>query len=317
MRVIDHLTANPGRTAFSFEILPPLKGNDITRVYNIIDRLREFDPKYINITSHRSEVQYQDRPDGTIVRKKVRKRPGSVAIASAIQNKYGITAVPHIICKGFTRDETEYALIDLNFLGVHDLLLLQGDAKGPDKSTDPTEVNLHATDLQQQVNDFNRGIYADGDRFEANATPFSYGMACYPEKHEAAPNMESDLRYAKMKVDQGANYLVTQMFFDNQKYYDFVARCRQEGITVPIIPGIKPVVFRNQLTVLPRVFRSDIPEPFAQELAKCKDDDEAKEAGVEWCIAQCRDLIAHGVPSIHFYSLMASESVRRVARDIY
>ncbi|MBD5251881.1 MAG: methylenetetrahydrofolate reductase [NAD(P)H] [Bacteroides sp.] len=317
MRVIDHLTAHPGQTAFSFEILPPLKGNDITRVYNIIDRLREFDPKYINITSHRSEVQYQERPDGTIVRKKVRKRPGSVAIASAIQNKYGITAVPHIICKGFTRDETEYALIDLNFLGVHDLLLLQGDAKGPDKSTDPQKVNLHASDLQQQVNDFNRGIYADGDRFEANATPFSYGMACYPEKHEAAPNMESDLRYAKMKVDQGADYLVTQMFFDNQKYYDFVARCRREGINVPIIPGIKPVVNCSQLTVLPRVFRSDIPEPFAAELAKCKTDDEAKEVGVEWCIGQCRDLIAHGVPSIHFYSLMASESVRRVAREIY
>ena len=317
MRVIDHLTAHPGQTAFSFEILPPLKGNDITRVYNIIDRLREFDPKYINITSHRSEVQYQERPDGTIVRKKVRKRPGSVAIASAIQNKYGITAVPHIICKGFTRDETEYALIDLNFLGVHDLLLLQGDAKGPDKSTDPQKVNLHASDLQQQVNDFNRGIYADGDRFEANATPFSYGMACYPEKHEAAPNMESDLRYAKMKVDQGADYLVTQMFFDNQKYYDFVARCRREGINVPIIPGIKPVVNCSQLTVLPRVFRSDIPEPFAAELAKCKTDDEAKEVGVEWCISQCRDLIAHGVPSIHFYSLMASESVRRVAREIY
>lgn len=317
MRVIDHLTAHPGQTAFSFEILPPLKGNDITRVYNIIDRLREFDPKYINITSHRSEVQYQERPDGTIVRKKVRKRPGSVAIASAIQNKYGITAVPHIICKGFTRDETEYALIDLNFLGVHDLLLLQGDAKGPDKSTDPHKVNLHASDLQQQVNDFNRGIYADGDRFEANATPFSYGMACYPEKHEAAPNMESDLRYAKMKVDQGADYLVTQMFFDNQKYYDFVARCRREGINVPIIPGIKPVVNCSQLTVLPRVFRSDIPEPFAAELAKCKTDDEAKEVGVEWCIGQCRDLIAHGVPSIHFYSLMASESVRRVAREIY
>lgn len=212
MRVIDHLTRNDGRTAFSFEILPPLKGNDISRVYGIIDRLREFDPKYINITSHRSTVEYQERPDGTIVKKKIRKRPGSVAIASAIQNKYGITAVPHIICKGFTRDETEYALIDLNFLGVHDLLLLQGDAKGPDKSTDPSLVNLHATDLQAQVNDFNRGIYADGEPFEANATPFSYGMACYPEKHEAAPNMESDLRYARMKVDNGASYLVTQMF---------------------------------------------------------------------------------------------------------
>ncbi len=296
MRVIDHLTRNDGRTAFSFEILPPLKGNDISRVYGIIDRLREFDPKYINITSHRSTVEYQERPDGTIVKKKIRKRPGSVAIASAIQNKYGITAVPHIICKGFTRDETEYALIDLNFLGVHDLLLLQGDAKGPDKSTDPSLVNLHATDLQAQVNDFNRGIYADGEPFEANATPFSYGMACYPEKHEAAPNMESDLRYARMKVDNGASYLVTQMFFDNQKYYDFVARCRAEGITVPIIPGIKPVVTRSQLTVLPRVFRSDIPEPFAAELARCTTDEQAKAVGVEWCIAQCRDLMAHGHP---------------------
>ena len=317
MRVIDHLTRNDGRTAFSFEILPPLKGNDISRVYGIIDRLREFDPKYINITSHRSTVEYQERPDGTIVKKKIRKRPGSVAIASAIQNKYGIIAVPHIICKGFTRDETEYALIDLNFLGVHDVLLLQGDPKGPDKSTDPAIVNLHATDLQAQVNDFNRGIYADGEPFEANATPFSYGMACYPEKHDAAPNLESDLRYAKMKVDNGATYLVTQMFFDNQKYYDFVARCRAEGITVPIIPGIKPVVTRSQLTVLPRVFRSDIPEPFAAELAKCTTDDEAKAVGVEWCISQCRDLIAHGVPSLHFYTLMATDSVARVAKEIY
>ena len=317
MRVIDHLTRNDGRTAFSFEILPPLKGNDISRVYGINDRLREFDPKYINITSHRSTVEYQERPDGTIVKKKIRKRPGSVAIASAIQNKYGITAVPHIICKGFTRDETEYALIDLNFLGVHDLLLLQGDAKGPDKSTDPSLVNLHATDLQAQVNDFNRGIYADGEPFEANATPFSYGMACYPEKHEAAPNMESDLRYARMKVDNGASYLVTQMFFDNQKYYDFVARCRAEGITVPIIPGIKPVVTRSQLTVLPRVFRSDIPEPFAAELARCTTDEQAKAVGVEWCIAQCRDLMAHGVPSLHFYTLMATDSVARVAKEIY
>lgn len=317
MRVIDHLTRNDGHTAFSFEILPPLKGNDISRVYGIIDRLREFDPKYINITSHRSTVEYQERPDGTIIKKKIRKRPGSVAIASAIQNKYGIIAVPHIICKGFTRDETEYALIDLNFLGVHDLLLLQGDAKGPDKSTDPSQVNLHASDLQSQVNDFNRGIYADGEPFEANATPFSYGMACYPEKHEAAPNMESDLRYAKMKVDAGASYLVTQMFFDNQKYYDFVARCRAEGINVPIIPGIKPIVNRSQLTVLPRVFRCDIPEPFASELARCTTDDEVKAVGVEWCIAQCRDLMAHGVPSIHFYTLMATDSVARVAKEVY
>lgn len=316
MRVIDHLNQSKS-TAFSFEILPPLKGNSIEKVYAIIDKLREFDPKYINITSHRSEMIYKELPDGTIVKQKMRKRPGSVAIASAIQNKYGITAVPHIICKGFTRDETEYALIDLNFLGVHDLLLLRGDAKGPELSTDPKVVNMHATDLQKQVNDFNNGIYADGERFEANATPFSYGMACYPEKHEEAPNMESDIRYAKQKVEQGADYLVTQMFFDNEKYYAFVDRCRQEGITVPIIPGIKPIVFKNQLTVLPKIFRSDIPEEFATELRKCDTDAQVKAIGVEWCIAQCRDLIAHGVPSLHFYTLMASESVKQVAKSVY
>lgn len=317
MRVIDHLTENPGKTAFSFEILPPLKGNSIEKVYNIIDKLREFDPKYINITSHRSEMIFREMPDGSFRSQKLKKRPGSVAIASAIQNKYGITAVPHIICKGFTRDETEYALIDLNFLGVHDLLLLRGDTKGPEKSPDPSKINLHATDLQAQVNDFNRGIYADGERFEANATPFSYGMACYPEKHEEAPNMESDLYYAKQKVDAGAGYLVTQMFFDNDKYYAFVDRCRQVGITVPIIPGIKPIMFLNQLNVLPKVFRTDLPEALASEIRKCKTDAEVKEVGVEWCTAQCRDLIAHGVPSLHFYTLMASDSVRRIAKEIY
>ncbi|MDE6079794.1 MAG: methylenetetrahydrofolate reductase [Duncaniella sp.] len=316
MRVIDHLT--PGSpTTFSFEILPPLKGNDIDRVYSIIDKLREFDPKYINITSHRSEQIYVERPDGSIVRSKVRKRPGTVAIASAIQNKYDILTVPHIICKGFTREETEYALIDLNFLGVHDLLLLQGDAKGPDKSSDPAVVNLHATDLQRQVNDFNVGIYADGSKFEANATPFSYGMACYPEKHESAPNMESDLYWARKKVEQGAQYLVTQMFFDNAKYFAFVERCRQAGITVPIIPGIKPIVTMRQLTVLPQVFRADIPEPLAAELRRASSDADAAAIGVDWAIAQCRELIAAGVPSLHFYTLRATDSVRRIASQIY
>lgn len=316
MKVID-LIRGAERTAFSFEILPPLKGNSIQKVYKVIDRLREFDPKYINITSHHSEFIYKTLPDGSFQKVNIRKRPGSVAIASAIQNKYGIPAVPHIICKGFTKDETEYALIDLNFLGVYDLLLLRGDVKTLEKPHDPELYHEHATDLQQQVNNFNRGVAVDGSTFEANETPFSYGMACYPEKHEEAPNMDSDIFYLKEKVKNGADYLVTQMFFDNAKYYAFVDRCRAEGITVPIIPGIKPIVFKNQLTVLPKIFRSEIPEEFASELRRCKDDAEAREAGVEWCIAQCKDLIAHGVPSLHFYTMMASDSVYRVAKEVY
>ncbi|MDH6534268.1 methylenetetrahydrofolate reductase [NAD(P)H] [Parabacteroides sp. 52] len=316
MKVIDLIKGNH-KTAFSFEILPPLKGNNIQRVYDVIDRLKEFNPQYINITSHHSEPVYKTLPDGTFQRVNVRKRPGSVAIASAIQNKYGIPAVPHIICKGFTKEETEYALIDLNFLGVYDLLLLRGDVKTLDASLDKKLYHDYATDLQQQVNDFNKGIAVDGSSFDANETPFSYGMACYPEKHEEAPNMESDIYYLKEKVKNGADYLVTQMFFDNEKYFSFVERCRAEGIQVPIIPGIKPVVFKEQLTVLPRVFRSEIPEPFAAELRKCKNNEEVKAVGVEWCTQQCKELIARGVPSLHFYTFMASDSVCKVAGEIY
>ena len=315
-KVIDLINESE-HTAFSFEILPPLRGNSIQKVYNVIDKLREFDPKYINITAHHSEYIYKSMPDGSFQKVNVRKRPGSVAIASAIQNKYGIPAVPHIICKGFTKDETEYALIDLNFLGVYNLLLLRGDIKTLEVEQKPEMYHGHATDLQQQVNRFNEGFLLDGSRMEGIETPFSYGMACYPEKHEEAPNMDSDIFYLKEKVRNGADYLVTQMFFDNAKYFAFVERCRAEGITIPIIPGIKPIVFRNQLTVLPRVFRSDIPEPFAAELRKCKTDDEAKEVGIEWAIQQCKELIAYGVPSLHFYTMMASESVRRIAKEIY
>jgi len=315
-KVID-LINNSKKTAFSFELLPPLKGNSIQKVYNVIDKLMEFDPKYINITSHHSEHIYKTLPDGTFERVNIRKRPGSVAIASAIQHKYDIPAVPHIICKGFTKEETEYALIDLNFLGVYNLLLLRGDVKKLENPNDRGLYHDYATGLQQQVNNFNKGIAMDGSTFDANETPFSYGMACYPEKHEEAPNMDSDISFLKEKVKNGAEYLVTQMFFDNERYYSFVDRCRTEGITVPIIPGIKPVVFKNQLTVLPKIFRSDIPEPFASELRKCKTDEETKEVGIEWCIQQCKDLISHNVPSLHFYTLFASESVYRVAKEVY
>lgn len=317
MKIIDFLN-NSRETAFSFEILPPLKGNSFSKVCRIIDKLKEFDPKYINITTHHSENIYKDTGNGLMKKVNVRKRPGTVAIAAAIQHQYQIAAVPHIICKGFTKEETEYALIDLNFLGVHELLLLRGDNNRLEKDQiRPGESHEHTTDLIEQVNNFNQGVAADGSSFEKMETPFSFGVACYPEKHEEAPNLASDIAFLKKKIEMGAEYAVTQMFFDNQKYFDFIDICRKEGITIPIIPGIKPIVFRDQLTVLPRVFRSDIPELLAIELRKCKNDDEAKQVGIEWSIMQCKELISQKVPSIHFYTLMASESVYQIAKAIY
>lgn len=316
MKIID-LIKNNDKTAFSFEVLPPLKGNSIDKVYGIIDKLMDFDPKYINITTHHSENIYREQADGSIRKVNVRKRPGTVAIAASIQNKYNVTAVPHIICKGFTREETEYALIDLNFLGVYNLLLLRGDTNKLDPDQLNGNMNEHATDLQQQVNDFNKGLSADGSSFGRFDTSFSYGMACYPEKHEEAPNMEADIHYMKLKQDLGAEYFVTQMFFDNEKYFSFVDKCRAAGITVPIIPGIKPIGVKKHLTVLPRIFRSDIPVELATELQNCKSDQDAKELGVAWGIKQCKELIAAGVPSIHFYALMNVDSVRRIAQEVY
>ncbi|MDR3060436.1 MAG: methylenetetrahydrofolate reductase [Prevotella sp.] len=316
MTVTELINKND-KTAFSFEILPPMKGNNIEKVYSIINKLIEFDPQYINITTHHSEYLDQEMPDGTVKRINIRKRPGSVAIAASIQHKYNVMAVPHMICKGFSQDETEYALIDLNFLHVHNLLLLRGDTKRLAPEQMYPNKNEYATDLQKQVNNFNEGIAVDGTTFEKNLTPFSYGMACYPEIHEDAPSMESDIHYMKQKADNGAEYFVTQMFFDNQKYFSFVDKCRKEGITQPIIPGVKPIVLMSQLEVLPRIFRSSIPDELAVELRKCKTDEEAKEVGVEWGIKQCKELMAHGVPSLHFYSLLATDSVRRIAKEIY
>lgn len=303
-------------TAFSFELLPPLKGNGIETVYRTIDTLREFDPKYINITTHRSELVYKENSAGFFMQVAERHRPGTVAIAAAIQNKYKISVVPHVICSGFTHEETEYALIDLQFLGITDLLLLRGDKAKHEREFSPTG-NKFATDLQNQVNNFNQGLFLDGSKMKSPVTPFSYGMACYPEKHEEAPNLDADIVYAKQKVAAGAEYLVTQMFFDNQKYYDFVDKCKSNGIKVPIIPGIKPITLKNQLTVLPKIFHTDIPEEFACELRKCTTDEQAAEVGVEWCIKQAADLKSYGVPSIHFYSMMATQSVKQVAKAIF
>lgn len=315
MSVVDRIKNN-SKTAFSFELLPPLKGNGMDGVNRTIETLLEFDPKYINITTHRSELVFKETANGLFERVSERHRPGTVAIAAAIQHNYKIPVVPHIICSGFTREETEYALIDLQYLGITDLLLLRGDKAKHEKEFASTG-NQHATELQVQINRFNEGFFLDGSQMKTSMAPFSYGMACYPEKHEEAPNMESDLYYAKMKVDAGAEYLVTQMFFDNQKYYDFVDKCRQTGINVPIIPGLKPLTFMNQMTMLPKIFKTDFPEDFVVELRKCKTDAEATEVGIEWCTLQAKDLIQNKIPSIHFYSLMATQSVKRVAKAVY
>lgn len=315
---ITELIKNNKSTAFSFEVLPPLKGNSIEKVFNTIDLLREFDPKYINITTHRSEVMYRNTDDGLYKRISERTRPGTVAVAAAIQNKYQIPAVPHIICSGFTQSETEYALIDLNFLGIYDIFILRGDkAKHEPRFIPTAEGHEHALDLQHQINRYNEGYFLDGSKMEVDNTPFSYGVAGYPEKHDEAPNIESDIKWLKAKVDAGADYVVTQMFFDNSRYFEFVERCRQAGINVPIIPGIKPINLCSQLTVLPKIFHIDLPEPLAVELRKCKTDAEAKEVGIEWCAMQARELKAAGVPSIHFYSMAAAQSVKRVAQLVY
>lgn len=316
---VTELIQNAGHTGFSFEVLPPLKGSSIDKVFATIDLLREFEPLYVNITTHRSEMVYKDTPDGLFRRVSERVRPGTVAVAASIQHKYGLTTVPHMICSGFTAAETEYALIDLRFLGICNLLILRGDkAKHENRFTPAEGGHAHAIDLAEQVNRFNQGYFLDGTPMEIGDTPqFSYGVAGYPEKHDEAPNLDEDIRRLKAKVDAGADYVTTQMFFDNEKYFCFVERCRHAGITVPIIPGLKPINLTSQLTALPKVFHVDLPTDLARALASCKSNAEAAEVGVEWCTMQARELIARGVPSIHFYSLMAAQSVARVARAVY
>lgn len=317
MRIIDIINDSPN-PVFSFEILPPLKGNSIYKVFDIVEKLKKFDPKFVNITSHHSEYIYKPLPDGTHKRVSIVKRPGTVAIAAAIQNRYGLLPVPHIICKGFTKEETEYALLDLNFLGITNLLILRGDEKGQGEDNVNRELyHNHATDLQQQINLFNQGIGLEDMKIQGIETPFSYGMACYPEKHEEAPNMESDMYYLKKKVENGADYLVTQMFFDNEKFFSFVDRCRAEGITVPILPGLKPISKMSQLTGLPKTFRIDIPEELAARVRACKTDEEVKQVGIEWGRRQSRELLDRGAPGIHYYTMSVSDSVMKIADRVF
>lgn len=317
MRVIDYINSSD-KTAFSFEVLPPVKGTGVSRLFGSIDKLMEFDPKYINITTHHSENIYVDLGNGMFRRSRIRRRPGTVAVATAINHRYGVPVVPHILCCGFTTEETEYVLIDLQLSGITDVLVLRGDKAKEDKNYIPTEGgHTHAIELQRQINRFNEGFFIDGTPMKERGLPFSYGVACYPEKHEEAPNIESDIAWLKQKVDEGAEYAVTQMFFDNAKYFEFVKRAREAGITVPIIPGIKPLYKKSQLSVLPKTFRVDMPPALVAEVEKCKNEADVALVGQEWCKAQCKELIANGVPSIHFYTVNAVEQVYEVAKSIY
>ncbi len=315
---VSELIRTAKKTAFSFEVLPPLKGTGTASLFRTIDALKEFDPKYINITTHRSEFVYTEQENGTFVRHSMRRRPGTIAVASAIMHRYDIKVVPHIVCSGFSKEDIEYMLLDLQFLGIKDVLALRGDKAKDDASFQPTKDGYrHATELLEQINLFNEGKFVDESPIKSPGEPFSYGVACYPEKHDEAPNMEEDMKVLKMKQDLGADYAVTQLFYDNRKYFDFVEKARQAGITIPIIPGIKPMAKMSQLTVVPKTFHLDIPEELASEAKKCKSDEEVKQLGVEWCVAQCNELIAHGVPSIHFYTVSAVDSIRQIAEKIY
>jgi methylenetetrahydrofolate reductase (NADPH) len=318
MKVIDHLKNANGKTLFTIEVLPPLKGDNIRSLFDHMDPLMEFKPPFVDVTYHREEFVYKKRENGLLEKKSTRKRPGTVALCAAIQNHYKVDTVPHIICGGFTKDETENALIDLHFLGIENLLVLQGDGiKGEGRFVADPEGHKFASELLVQVAELNNGKYLDEDLLNSTPTNFCIGVAGYPEKHFAAPNLKTDLKYLKQKVDLGAEYIVTQMFFDNKKYFDFVDRCREAGINVPIIPGIKPITAKGQSSVLPTIFYIDIPEELGDEVEKCKDNAAVKELGIEWAVKQSKELMKKGVPTLHFYSMGKSDPIYRIAKELF
>jgi methylenetetrahydrofolate reductase (NADPH) len=317
MHVTEHL-AKAKDTLVSFEILPPLKGKTITSIYDHLDPLMEFKPSWINVTYHRSETMFKKKADGTFDKVDVRKRPGTVGICAAIMNHYNIDAVPHIICGGFTKRETEDALIDLQFLGIDNALILRGDAAKNESSFEPEPGgNKYAIDLLKQVGQLNQGIYLDEDILNGGKTDFCMGVAGYPEKHFESPNFEIDLLKTKEKVDAGADYIMTQMFFNNQKFLDYVQACRDMGITVPIIPGLKPITNKKQLTILPRIFHVDIPTELSNAISKCKTDADCEQVGTEWLIQQSKELKAAGVPVLHYYTLGKPKVIRDVVSAVF
>jgi methylenetetrahydrofolate reductase (NADPH) len=317
MKVTEHLDRASG-TLFSLEILPPLKGKGIDSLFKGIEPLMEFKPAFVDVTYHREEYVYKKREGGFLEKVSIRKRPGTVGICAAIMHRFGIDAVPHIICGGFSREETENALIDLSFLGIDNVLALQGDSIKTERDFVPEPGgHAYANELVQQIVEMNNGRFLDDDLKDVERTSFCIGVAGYPEKHIKAPNRKADLRYLKQKVDAGAEYIVTQMFFDNAAYFRFVDECRTAGITVPIIPGIKPLTAKVQTKVLPSMFHIDLPPDLFEAVEECKTNEDAQQVGVEWCIQQCRELVAAKVPCIHFYTMGRSEATKAVASVVF
>lgn len=316
MKVIEHINQAKG-TLVSFEVLPPLKGKNINSLYDHLDPLMEFKPSFINVTYHRSEHVFKKQHDGSFAKVEVRKRPGTVGICAAIMHHYNVDAVPHLICGGFNKRETEDALIDLNFLGIDNVLVLRGDAAKNETFFEPEPGgNKYALDLLKQVVDLNTGIYQEEDIREGFRTSFCIGVAGYPEKHFEAPNPQTDMNYLKAKVDAGAEYIVTQMFFDNQKYFEFVSKCRDNGIHVPIIPGLKPIYNKKQLTVIPRIFHVDIPTELSAEVMKCKSDLDVEKVGQDWLTEQSKELKKAGVPVLHYYTLGKPKIIYNVVKEV-
>jgi methylenetetrahydrofolate reductase (NADPH) len=317
MKIVDHING-ANKTLFSFEILPPLKGAGIKSLFEGIDPLMEFNPSFIDVTYHREDYVLKKRQDGSYDRISTRKRPGTVAICAALQNHYKVDAVPHIICGGFTKEDTENALIELNFLGIDNILALRGDARKGDTNFEPEKGgNKNALDLIHQIKNMNAGIYLDEEITNSAESNFCIGAACYPEKHADAPNIESDMKYLKRKVEAGAEFLVTQMFFNNQEYFDFVEKCRSMGITIPIIPGIKPITTRKQVYMLPKIFHIDIPVEITQEIENCKDDKDIANIGTQWAIQQCKELMEKGAPVLHFYTMGKSTQTKKICEAIF
>ena len=318
MKVTEHIKKAEGKTMFSFEILPPLKGQNIETIFDNIDPLMEFNPPFIDVTYHREEYEFKELSNGLLEKRIVRKRPGTVGICAAIQNKYKVDAIPHVLCGGFDKEDTENFLIDMGFLGIDNVVALRGDAVKSETYFKPEpKGNAYALDLVHQIADMNKGVYLDEDIQNTAQTDFCIGVAGYPEKHMEAPNMESDLHFLKKKMEGGADYIVTQMFFDNEKFFAFVKNCREAGITAPIIPGLKPLATQKQLNMIPHRFHVDLPEALIKEVLKAKTREAVREVGIEWCIAQSQELIKNGVPFLHYYSMGKSDNIHKVARAVF